>query len=135
MADLRSGGRARCARAQLDGVDATSPEYFRDSPAYSEYDATSSCQKTKIGDLVDPKYLEELLAASFIAQAIEAYDDGPPCSVLRSAAVDRAAAGDDADPGAARLPRHGGHRREHHRMRYPDVIDEIIDPPTAAAVR
>jgi outer membrane protein OmpA-like peptidoglycan-associated protein len=68
------------ARAQLDGVDAAPLEYFRDSPAWSEDDETSSyvknCQKTKVGDLVDPKYLDGLLASSLIAQAIEAYDDG-----------------------------------------------------------
>jgi tRNA A58 N-methylase Trm61 len=35
-----------------------------------------TCQKTKVGDLVDPKYLDGLLACSLIAQAIEAYDAG-----------------------------------------------------------
>ncbi|MFL5280726.1 MAG: OmpA family protein [Rhodopila sp.] len=68
------------ARAKLDGVDATPLDYFRDSPAWSEDDETFSyvknCQKTKVGDPVDPKYLDGLLASSLIAQAIEAYDGG-----------------------------------------------------------
>ena len=67
------------ARAQLDGVDATPLDYFKDSPAWSEDDLTSAyvknCQKTKVGDLVDPRYLDGLLASSLIAQAIEAYDN------------------------------------------------------------
>jgi outer membrane protein OmpA-like peptidoglycan-associated protein len=67
------------ALAQLDGVDITPLEYFKDSPAWSEDDATSlyvkTCQKSKVGDLVDSKYFEGLFASSLIAQAIEAYDD------------------------------------------------------------
>ena len=79
MVDLTTGRVVArgVARAQLEGVDATPLEYFRDSPAWSEDDETSSyvknCQTTKIGDLVDPKYLDGLLASSLIAQAIEAY--------------------------------------------------------------
>jgi outer membrane protein OmpA-like peptidoglycan-associated protein len=82
MVDLASGRVVArgVARAQLDGVDTTPLDYFKDSPAWSQDDTTSSyvknCQKTKVGDLVDPKYLDGLLASSRIAQAIEAYDDG-----------------------------------------------------------
>jgi outer membrane protein OmpA-like peptidoglycan-associated protein len=94
--DMRSGRVVArgVARAQLDGVDATPLDYFRDSPAWSEDDETSSyvknCQKTKVGDLVDPKYLDGLLASSLIAQAIEAYDNGQYQQALdlyKSAAV------------------------------------------------
>jgi len=82
LVDMRSGRIVArgVARAQLDGVDATPLDYFRDSPAWTEDDETSSyvrnCQKTKVGDLADPKYLDGLLASSLIAQAIEAYDAG-----------------------------------------------------------
>ncbi len=82
LVDMRTGKVVArgVARAQLGGVDATPIEYFKDSPAWSEDDATSSyvknCQKSKVGDLVDPKYLDGLLASSLIAQAIEAYDSG-----------------------------------------------------------
>ena len=82
LVDLKSGRVVArgVARAQLDGVDVTPLDYFRDSPAWSEDDATASyvknCQKTKVGDPVDPKYLDSLLASSLIAQAIEAYGAG-----------------------------------------------------------
>jgi outer membrane protein OmpA-like peptidoglycan-associated protein len=82
MLDMTSGRVVArgVARAQLDGVDAVPLDYFRDSPAWSEDDATlayvKNCQKTKVGDLADPKYLDGLLASSLIAQAIEAYNDG-----------------------------------------------------------
>ncbi|MGD0105363.1 MAG: hypothetical protein ABSC06_15160 [Rhodopila sp.] len=82
LVDLTSGRVVArgVAHAQLDGVDATPLEYFRDSPAWSEDDETSAyvrnCQQTKVGDVVDPKYLDSLLASSLIADAIEAYDNG-----------------------------------------------------------
>lgn len=82
LVDLRSGKVVArgVALAQLDGVDITPLEYFRDSPAWTEDDATATyvknCQTSKVGDLVDPKYLESLYASSLIAQAIEAYDNG-----------------------------------------------------------
>jgi outer membrane protein OmpA-like peptidoglycan-associated protein len=82
LVDLKSGKVVAkgVALAQLDGVDNTPLEYFRDSPAWSQDDATSTyvknCQGSKVGDLVDPKYLESLFASSLLAQAIESYDQG-----------------------------------------------------------
>jgi len=82
LVDLTSGKVAArgVAHARLDSVDATPLDYFRDSPAWSADDETSAyvknCQKTKVGDMVDPKYLDSLLASSLIADAIEAYDNG-----------------------------------------------------------
>ena len=82
MVDLISGRVVArgVARAQLDGVDVKPLDYFRDSPAWTEDGATASyvknCQNTKVGDLVDPKYLDGLFASSLIAQAIEDYDNG-----------------------------------------------------------
>jgi outer membrane protein OmpA-like peptidoglycan-associated protein len=83
LVDLRTGKVVAkgVALAQLDGVDITPLDYFKDSPAWSSADdATSTyvknCQKSKVGDLVDPKYLDGLFASSLIAQAIEAYDKG-----------------------------------------------------------
>ncbi len=82
MVDLNTGRVVArgVARAQLGGVDDTPLDYFRDSPAWTEDDATSAyvrnCQKTKVGDPVDPKYLDGLLASSLIAQGIEAYNNG-----------------------------------------------------------
>jgi outer membrane protein OmpA-like peptidoglycan-associated protein len=82
LVDLKSGKVVAkgVALAQLDGVDNTPLEYFRDSPAWSQDDATSTyvknCQGSKVGDLVDPKYLESLFASSLLAQGIEAYNQG-----------------------------------------------------------
>jgi outer membrane protein OmpA-like peptidoglycan-associated protein len=81
LVDLKSGKVVArgVALAQLDGVDITPLDYFRDSPAWSEDDATATyvknCQQSKVGDLVDPKYLNGLYASSLIAHAIDAYND------------------------------------------------------------
>jgi outer membrane protein OmpA-like peptidoglycan-associated protein len=82
LVDLKSGKVVAkgVALARLDDVDITPLQYFKDSPAWTEDDATSTyvknCQGSKVGDLVDPKYLSGLFASSAIAQAIEAYDNG-----------------------------------------------------------
>ena len=82
LVDLKSGKVVAkgVALAQLGDVDITPLAYFKDSPAWTEDDATSTyinnCQTTKVGDLIDPKYLSGLFASSAIAQAIEAYDNG-----------------------------------------------------------
>jgi len=80
MADLRSGKTVAkgVARAQMTGVDATPTAFFRDSPAWSE-DASvkgyiNTCQATKVGDPISPVYLNGILAASLISDAIEAYN-------------------------------------------------------------
>jgi hypothetical protein len=82
LVDLKSGKVVAkgVALARLGDVDITPLEYFKDSPAWTEDDATSTyvknCQTTKVGDLIDPKYLSGLFASATIAQAIEAYDHG-----------------------------------------------------------
>ena len=80
MGDLQSGKAVAkgVARAQMAGVDATPTAFFRDSPAWSE-DASvkgyiNTCQATKVGDPINPVYLNGILAASLISDAIEAYD-------------------------------------------------------------
>jgi outer membrane protein OmpA-like peptidoglycan-associated protein len=81
MADLRSGKTVAkgVARAQMGGVDPTPTAFFRDSPAWSE-DANikgyiNTCQATKVGDPISPVYLNGILAASIISDAIEAYNE------------------------------------------------------------
>jgi hypothetical protein len=82
LVDLKSGKVVAkgVALAKLEDVDITPLEYFKDSPAWTEDDATSTyvnnCQTTKVGDLIDRKYLSGLFASATIAQAIEAYDKG-----------------------------------------------------------
>jgi outer membrane protein OmpA-like peptidoglycan-associated protein len=80
MADLRSGKTVAkgVARAQMAGVDSTPTAFFRDSPVWSD-DASikgyiNTCQATKVGDPISPVYLNGILAASMISDAIDAYD-------------------------------------------------------------
>jgi outer membrane protein OmpA-like peptidoglycan-associated protein len=82
MADLRSGKivAKSVVRVQLEGVDPTPTAFFRDSPIWTG-DAQvkgyiNTCQTTKIGDPISPVYLDGILAASIISQAVDAYDSG-----------------------------------------------------------
>lgn len=82
LADLRSGKLVSkgLAFALPDGVDPTPLAFFRDAPAWSEDPATEgyikTCQGTKAGDPINPLYLDRILAASLVAEAIDAYDAG-----------------------------------------------------------
>jgi outer membrane protein OmpA-like peptidoglycan-associated protein len=82
MADLRSGKTVAkgVARAKMDGVDATPIDFFRDSPAWTEDPSVkgyiSTCQATKVGDPISAVYLNGILTASLISEAIEAYNAG-----------------------------------------------------------
>jgi outer membrane protein OmpA-like peptidoglycan-associated protein len=82
MADLRSGKVVARAwvRARLEGVDASPTAFFRDSPAWTD-DAQmkgyiDTCQETHVGDPISPVYLEGIVAASIISEAIDAYTAG-----------------------------------------------------------
>lgn len=82
MADLRSGRTVAkgVARARMDGVDTTPISFFQDSPTWTE-DANikgyiNTCQATKVGDPINPLYLNGILTASMISDAIDAYDAG-----------------------------------------------------------
>jgi outer membrane protein OmpA-like peptidoglycan-associated protein len=82
MADLRSGKTVAkgVARARMEGVDSTPTPFFRDSPAWTQ-DAQikgyiNTCQATKVGDPISPVYLDGILTASIIAEAVEAYSAG-----------------------------------------------------------
>ncbi|UCV21676.1 OmpA family protein [Ferribacterium limneticum] len=82
LADLRSGKLVSkgLAFALPDGVDPTPLAFFRDAPAWSEDPATEgyikTCQGTKAGDPINPLYLDRIIAASLVAEAIAAYDAG-----------------------------------------------------------
>ena len=82
LADLRSGKLVSkgLAFALPDGVDPTPLAFFRDAPAWSEDPATEgyvkTCQGTKAGDPINPLYLDRIVAAALVAEAIEAYDAG-----------------------------------------------------------
>lgn len=82
LADLRSGKLVSkgLAFALPDGVDPTPLAFFRDTPAWSEDPATEgyikTCQGTKAGDPINPLYLDRIIAAALVAEAIDAYDAG-----------------------------------------------------------
>ncbi len=80
MVDLHAGKTVAkgVARARPDGVDSTPISFFRDSPAWSN-DANiksyiDTCQATKVGDAISQTYLNGILTASIISEAINAYD-------------------------------------------------------------
>jgi len=82
LADLRTGkllGKG-LAFARPEGVDATPLAAFRDAPAWTEDPATQgyirTCQGTRAGDPINPVYIERIVAAAQVAEAIEAYDAG-----------------------------------------------------------
>jgi outer membrane protein OmpA-like peptidoglycan-associated protein len=66
------------ARSRLEGVDSTPTPFFVESPVWIKdpsVDAyVKSCQGTKPGDPVDQVYADRILAAAFLADAINAYD-------------------------------------------------------------
>ena len=82
LADLKSGklvGKG-LAFANMDGVDVTPTAYFRDAPAWTEDPATlgyiRTCQGTRAGDAIHPLYIDRILAAALIGEAIDAYGAG-----------------------------------------------------------
>jgi outer membrane protein OmpA-like peptidoglycan-associated protein len=80
MVDLHAGKTIAkgVARARPEGVDSTPIGFFRDSPAWTNDASIKSyidtCQATKVGDAISPTYLNGILTASIISDAIEAYD-------------------------------------------------------------
>ena len=82
LADLRSGKLVSkgLAFALPEGVDPTPLAFFRDAPAWSDDPATEgyikTCQGTKAGDPINPLYLDRIIAASLVSEAIDAYDAG-----------------------------------------------------------
>ena len=80
LADLRTNRiiSKSVARATPDGVNTTPTSFFTDSPVYAKDAWTDgyvkTCQVTKLGDPISAAYADRILAASLIAQGIEAYD-------------------------------------------------------------
>lgn len=80
MVDLNAGKTIAkgVARARMEGVDTTPIGFFRDSPAWTRDASIKSyidtCQATKVGDSISPTYINGILTASLVSEAIEAYD-------------------------------------------------------------
>ena len=80
LADLKSnkivskGG----ARAKIDEVDATPTTTFSESPVWADDAATvayiKTCQDTKVGDPLNPAYVERINAATLISDGITEFD-------------------------------------------------------------
>ena len=82
MADLKSGKiiAKGVARSQLTDVDATPLPAFAESPVWSDDGAiqsyVSTCQASKVGDPINKTYLDGIITAATISQAIASYDAG-----------------------------------------------------------
>lgn len=80
MVDLRAGKTVAkgVARARMEGVDGTPTGFFHDSPGWTNDASVKSyidtCQATKVGDPISPTYLNGILTASIVSEAINAYD-------------------------------------------------------------
>ena len=89
MADLKSGKIVAkgVARAQLNDVDATPLAAFADSPVWSEDAAVqgyiSTCQASKVGDPINKTYLDGIITAATVGEAIAAYDAGRYADALQ----------------------------------------------------
>ena len=89
LADLKSGKLVSkgLAFAKTDGVDPSPLPYFRDAPIWLDDAATSgyvrTCQGTRAGDPINPAYLDRIVTAATIADAIESYDAGRYADALK----------------------------------------------------
>lgn len=81
LADLRTGKiiSKGVAFALPEGVNSTPLPFYQDAPAVVSDDATSgyvrTCQGTKPGDSINPMYLDRIVTAATIADAIDSYND------------------------------------------------------------
>jgi len=89
LADLRTGKLVSkgLAFAKPEGVDSTPLPYFRDAPAWMDDPATNgyirTCQGTRAGDAINPEYLDRIVTAATIAEAIDAYATGQFADALK----------------------------------------------------
>ena len=81
LADLKTGkivGKG-FARSQMAGINPTPVAYFRDSPLWVQDKIVEgyirTCQGTKAGDPIHPAYVDKVVAATAIDEAIQAYND------------------------------------------------------------
>jgi outer membrane protein OmpA-like peptidoglycan-associated protein len=81
LLDLKSGKIVSkgFARATPAGIEHAPVAYFNDSPVWTNDPAIQayikSCQGTKAGDAISQAYADRVLAAAFLSDAINAYND------------------------------------------------------------
>lgn len=88
LADLKAGKLVSkgLAFAKPESVDITPTTFFRDIPGWTEdpniIGYIRTCQGTKPGDPIDPLYVDRILAASIVSEAIDAYNAGKYADAL-----------------------------------------------------
>lgn len=81
LADLKTGKLVSkgFARSQTAGVDPTPLPYFRDAPLWVNDKVVEgyikTCQGSKVGDPINPDYLDKVLSVVGIAEATNAYNN------------------------------------------------------------
>ncbi len=130
LADLKSGrivGKGT-ARAAVGGVDVTPTPFFGESPAWAKDRYVEAYLATcggKVGDPIDPAYIDGILAAATIGDATEAYDAGRFREAL---ALYESAAG---TPAGDQLRVHNGlylaNRRLGRRVEAEAAFDRLVD--------
>lgn len=89
LADLKTGKLVSkgLAFATPDGVDPTPVPFFRDAPVWMDDPAIGgyirTCQGTRAGDPINPAYLDRIITAATIADAIESYGAGRYADALK----------------------------------------------------
>lgn len=135
MADLKSGKLVAkgLAFAKADGVDGTPLSYFRDAPVWLDDPATTgyirTCQGTRAGDAINAAYIDRIVTAATVAEAIDAYGNGRFADALKLYESALAA------PGGDQLRVHTGlyltnlklRRMDAARKAFGDVIDRGLD--------
>lgn len=135
LADLKTGklvGKG-LAFARAEGVDPSPLPYFRDAPVWLEDAATTgyirTCQGTRAGDPINPNYLDRVVTAATIAEAIDAYANNQFADALKLYETAL------ASPGGDQLRVHTGlyltnlklRRMDAARKAFGEVIDQGLD--------
>lgn len=88
LADLKAGKLVSkgLAFANPASVDITPTTFFRDLPGWTQDPSVlgyiRTCQGTKAGDPIDPLYVDRIMAASIVSEAIDAYNAGKYADAL-----------------------------------------------------
>ena len=135
LADLKTGKLVSkgLAFAKADGVDGTPLPFFRDSPVWLDDAATTgyirTCQGTRAGDPINPNYLDKVVTAATIAEAIDAYANNQFADALKLYETAL------ASPGGNQLRVHTGlyltnlklRRMDAAKKAFGEVIDQGLD--------
>ena len=135
LADLKTGKLVSkgLAFARADGIDSSPLPFFRDAPVWLDDPATTgyirTCQGTRPGDPINPAYVDRILTATTVAEAIDAYADGKYADALKLYETAL------ASPGGNQLRVHTGlyltnlklRRMDAARKAFGEVIDRGLD--------